>query len=666
LEAQWKNVSAQADDLNNDFKNIDGAIGDNQRNVGDYKEQIKDAFSEITVGFSQITNGDFSGGLDTIKSSVAGVTANAKQMALAFLTNPLGIILAVVAGVGLGVKAIFDYNNQIKENVRLVENTFNNLGDKTTKQLDVIRNNISGISKTFDIEFSQIAETVDKLLDTGAVKTEMEALEVIKNGLLTAPNQDEFLSNLESAAEKSKQTGLNIQEIINLNRALEDSPVDADAVYGALDKATKTLTEQSDKTREGLSDALGSSFSNDLLARIDSGKITVTQALNEIDVQAKKSGLSISESANLGATLFGKSAVAAGGLANVLNLVTQAVDRQTTAYTPLQKATLDLVDANIELEIAKDKALKSDSVILFQKNLELFWVKSQTIFFGFIDTISDVAKWIDNVTGYSETLSQTWDAVKGYATQLWETISQVVDVFTDLYESLGLNDSKSGAFIKTLFQFFNPLTVLKNGFRILTSVIDYLGDIIETNRIRFSAFGNTAVITMSKLANAFKNFDFAQPLESLKRFADINISETYNKQFEAEKKAFDQRKKLRADQKLADQKAEDEEIARNKKAEDREKKPEAPKQERLKVAKKETAKVDDKQKALETEAKKEIELAKEKASQSIAIAKSELAEYISLNAEKYKDDKTLLSKKLEDQKAYFDEVARLKSIELQK
>ena len=53
-----------------------------------------------------------------------------------------------------------------------------------------------------------------------------------------------------------------------------------------------------------------------------------------------------------------------------------------------------------------------------------------------------------------------------------------------------------------------------------------------------------------------------------------------------------------------------------------------------------------------------MELQKQRADQSIAIAKNELAEYIRLNADKYKDDKKLTDAKLKDQLDYFDTVAK--------
>ena len=61
----------------------------------------------------------------------------------------------------------------------------------------------------------------------------------------------------------------------------------------------------------------------------------------------------------------------------------------------------------------------------------------------------------------------------------------------------------------------------------------------------------------------------------------------------------------------------------------------------------------------EAEAKRQLDIAREVANIRTEIAKTELAEYIALNAEKYKDDKTLNQKRLQDQLAYWDEVKKM-------
>jgi len=657
LAAKFAEASARAKELNDQILEVDHSVGDNRRNVGNYQEAIVSAFSEITEGLIQMSGGNVSDGFEQVQNGLSGITDNAKMLYATLLANPMTAILvgiaAIVTGIGLGVKEIFDYNNSIAENYKLTNNLFNNLGDKTQKYLDEVRNNMTGIAKTFDVEFSTLADTVDKLLDAGAVKDEFEALEIIKNGLLSAPDKDEFITKLEAAAEKSKQTGLHIQEVINLNKALEDSPVDAEAVYGALDKATKNLTEQSDKTRDALSSSLGSAFTGDLLHRIDTGKTTVTQALVEISKQSDKMGLSVSESANLGAALFGKSAVAAGGLQNVLLMVNKAYEEQTAELTPLQKVTEELTQAHIELAREKDKALKSDSILVFQKNLEVFWVKAQTIWYGFVDAVTDVITWYDNLTGSSEVLGEVWDAVSEYAESLWKLIEDMVDVFSNLAAALGLNNSESQSYIKTMLKTINPLQMLKGLYQGLTAGIKIFSGIVQSAGINLSTFGITAKSIFRQISDAaqsFMNLDFEGGLQKLK---NINLSKEFTDARKEAERIFTLNKasKNKEDTQKADPGEEKPKPKNPKPAE-----PEKPKKEPKTKAER---KVDDTEKKLQEEAKRAIEIARETAEQKTEIAKTELAEYILNNAEKYKNDQTLLQHKLKAQLAYFDEVRKL-------
>lgn len=672
LNAEFAAASKKADDLNTVFKGVDKTVGDNSRTVGDYKDQIVGAFSEITIGAKQMASGDIAGGFETIKGGLSGIKDSANGLFKALTANPLTAILiavaAVATGIALGVKEIFDYNKSIQENVILTNNLFNNLGDKSSEYLDRVRNNLTGISKTFDIEFKTLANTVDKLLDTGAVKTEFEALELIKNGLLTAPDKDEFISKLETAAEKARLTGLNIKEVIALNRALEDSPVDPEAIYGALDKATKNLTEQSDKTAAGLSYSLGAAFSTDLLSKIDTGKITVTEALVEIDKQAKKSGLSVADSANLGATLFGKSAVAAGGLENVLGLVNQAYEKQTVALTPLQKATQDLTEANIDLATAKDEALKSDSVITFQKNLELLWVKAQIVWYGIVDAVIDAIKWVDEITGSSETLGETWDVVAEYASSLWKLITDLADIFGDLFKALGFNTEGTKSLTKSFFQAINPLNILKALFGALTIAVKSFSNFIEQNRINISAFAITVKSVFAQIVDAaksFMNLDFEGGLNKLK---NINISKEFAAARKEAEKIVAMNKQAKKDSEKEETVKPDDSVIKKTKAEkDAEAKAteEAAKKAAADAKSAQTKRIADAKKAAEAaiklrdeEAKRSIELLKQEADQKTEIAKTELAEYISMNADKFADDKRLTASKLALQLQYLDEVKK--------
>src|SRR5690606_796188 len=95
LAVQFADTSRKADELNSQFKAIDKTVGDNQRTVGDYKDQIKGAFSEISSGLTMMASGNVQEGFKSVRGGLQGITTDARAMMAAFLSNPIGIILAI-------------------------------------------------------------------------------------------------------------------------------------------------------------------------------------------------------------------------------------------------------------------------------------------------------------------------------------------------------------------------------------------------------------------------------------------------------------------------------------------------------------------------------------------------------------------------------------------
>ena len=665
LASQFSETSKKANELNDKFKDIDKSVGDNQRSVGDYKDQIKEAASEITLGFNQMLSGNFKEGFATLNNGINGVTSNLKLLWAEMLANPMTALLvgvvAIGAGIALGVKEIFDYNASIQEHQKLVENLFG----KTGKLADDIRNNISGLSKTFEVEFKDIANAVDNLMDTGVAKNELEALNLIKEGLLKAPDKNEFLNSLENTAVSAKQVGFDLEEVIAAKESIEARGINGEAVFGSLQKASQKLAEGNESLRNSMIDAFGATFTDDILKKITTGELTTSQALEKINQKSKEVSLNQTQQANLQIDLFGKQALAAGGFAQIMGVVGDATEKTKQPLTEIQQKTLELADANIELAKAKDDALKSDAIISFQKNMEILGVQVETIWYNIVGAVIDAVKWFDSITGSSELLGETWDTVREYASSLWTLITDLADVFGDLFDALGLNTGETKSLTKSFFQVLNPLNLLKNLYNLLIPAIKSFSNFIEQNRVNITAFAITAKNVLKQIfdaAMAFRNLDLAEGLNKLK---DLSISKEFEKARKeaekivaankAEKKSSNSNSSSNSDKAEKDAEAKAAEEARKKAEQD------AKAAQTKKIADGKKA-AEEAKKLLEEEAKRQLEIARETADQKTQIAKTELAEYISANADKYKDDKTLLKKKLDDQLAYYDEVKRLTQI----
>ncbi len=335
-----------------------------------YREELgltKKALDDSAGSFSKLRDGLLSGDLATAKEGLSGIKnemIGLVKTSLAFIATPWGATLATLAGIGLVAREWFNYNESIKENTRLIEN----LTGKTGEAVAEIRVNIQALVDTFDVEFKALANAVDNLVDTGVAKNELEALEKIKNGLLTAPDKNQFISSLESSALVAKQVGLSLEDVIALKKEIEKTGVDPEASFGALQKAAKNLSQQTETLKTQMRDALGAAFADDILAKVKSGEITISQALIAIGEKAKEMGLNQKQQMDLTVSLLGKQGMAAGGLLVVTKELTAAQNAQTEALTPLQQATKDLADSQLEVQIAQDNFLRSDGFETWKTN----------------------------------------------------------------------------------------------------------------------------------------------------------------------------------------------------------------------------------------------------------------------------------------------------------
>ena len=325
-----RNLNKNSETYDTDLKKLQTTLGGLKEKQSEFKDEIHatsvtagEAREHLSKMFLGITSGNMAmakEGFDGIKGSIGGMV----KASLAFIATPLGAAIAVLAGIAVAGKAIFDFNVEAEKAAVLIEN----LSGKTGKVVEDIRIKMQSMTDTFGLTFEQLAKAVDNLVDTGVAKDELEALEKIKNGLLTAPDKNEFISGLESTAVTAKQLGMNLEDVISLKQQIEATGVNPEATFGALEKATQRLAIGADGLRKKMTDAFGAAFTDETLAKVTSGQITTVQALDLIDKKSKEVSLNQTQQAELGKELFGKGAIAAGGYATVLDTVAESLKKQ--------------------------------------------------------------------------------------------------------------------------------------------------------------------------------------------------------------------------------------------------------------------------------------------------------------------------------------------------
>jgi len=442
----------------------------------EYREELgltKKALDDSAGSFSKLRDGLLSGDLASAKEGLMGLRGeltNLVKTSLAFIATPIGAAIAVLAGFAAGAKAIFSFNQEAEKSAVLIEN----LSGKTGQVVEDIRIKMQALTDTFGLTFDQLAGAVDNLVDTGVAKDELEALEKIKNGLLTAPDKNEFIASLESSALTAKQVGLSLEEVIALKKEIEETGVDPEATFGALQKAAKLLAEQSDSLRTKLSDALGAAFTDDILAKIKTGEITTVQALDAINKKSKEAGLNVTQQAELTKELFGKSGLAAGGFAVVLDTVTGGLKNQKEQLNGNQKALLDLADAN-------EKLNKAQSDLFRVKDFGELWtgIKAK-VADAFASFLTGIAEFKNNIQPIIDlvgvALVNAWIGLKFVVSNAFDVIGAAFKIVTDNI-AFGFN------FVKAIItgDFLGAIDLVKNYFVNLGNTVGNLFGNIKNN-----------------------------------------------------------------------------------------------------------------------------------------------------------------------------------------
>lgn len=701
LKKRWQEASEAADELNDQFKDIDKAVGDTQRSVGDYRDQIISAAKEIgnlsskqadlkseqnnldkefrqgnisleeynqksealgksidkltsrieelkaaeaeareelirsgqaqefyqnqvlesisgiREGIGEIISGNVTGGISNLKESLTGLKDTFGNLFNFLKANPW---IVLVGALVLYTKELIEHNAEIAEANKEVEQLANTTGELTNQ----LRQAGAAISETFDNKsFEDAVTEMDQLMDDFKISS-TEAWNTYVEGLARGgAANDEFGDSIKEYGALFAQNGYSAQQFINILNTGINLGIYSDKLPDAIKEAGLALNEQTKATRDALINAFGAPFSDELLKRVQQGRTTVAQALDEIADKAEKTNLNQQQQAQLTADLFKGAGEDAGGSLVIFDALNKAQDITSDNLTELQKKTIELTNLNLEVAKAKDEAFSSDSVRTMRKDLEVLWKNIQIGFYRSLGYVSEFLQGAGN--GFQLFGRNTIDVFKAIPKGFNE-VSKSIGNDIDKIAQLG---STAGDVLKKAFTLdvegakssYNSLRdQLKNfnsdTLNSLSKVDDYLASINSKN------------VNLIKAQNAARAE--AQKLEDEAEAKKANNKTTGATGDAEAKAAADAAKAAEAERKKAETK-------------------------RLADAKK--AKAEAEKEATEL-AKKDLEIQRDKAQQSTDIAKGELAEYIRINSEKYKDDKKLTEQKLKDQLDYFDEVAR--------
>lgn len=376
-----QNTNAQKENVNEQQKRF--------YQIGQYNEQLSGSLTGIKDSIDALKSGDFTGFASGVKEGFTGMKAAANSFFVSLLANPITAIVvglaALATGAFLAAKKFINYNQSIEESILITEQMTNVTG----KAADSIRNQARAISDTFGTEFKDNLKAAKSLVEDFGISYD-EAFEMIKTANVTGANSTgELFENINEFGGLIANAGYDAKQFIGILNAGIDLDIYKNKLPDAIKEASISLTEQTDATREALTNAFGAAFTDDILNRIKNGKTTVAGALNEIAEISKKTGLNNQQYAQLTADIFRGAGEDAGGAVKIFEALTLATENAEKPLNKLEKATLAVADSQIELRKAKDSALKSDTLQVFLKVFTVVWNKVKTTFFTVISFIKD-------------------------------------------------------------------------------------------------------------------------------------------------------------------------------------------------------------------------------------------------------------------------------------
>ena len=467
--AETKKAQQEVQDLRQAIDDINEPIGRFNDNVGNYAsaipgfDRLNGALSGLGVNLDGIAAG--SGGVKSAFATIGSGLASATRAGLAFIATPIGAAIAALVAVGIATKAFFDFNIKIGETNILVERLANTTGAATDK----LREQATAIESAYGKDFNEaVRELADLQRDFG-VSSE-EAFEIYNDGLARGgAASGEFGDSIREYGQLFAANGFSAQEFIDILNTGIDLGIYNDKLPDAIKEAGISLNEQTKATREALVNAFGASFTADLLDQVNSGAITIKDALNLIAEESERVGLNQEQLATLTADVFRGAGEDAGGAQKIFEALNESVNLSGEALSDLSEAQRKSAELFNELERAQTRAFKSEAAIAFTQSIKNIGTQALTVI---INLLADYRERVVNtfntaklvVFNFKEILLNLPQIFKGLGKDILAFGNQYIQTFKNVVESIKKFNFKGALadFNNLEFKFTETENVVKN------------------------------------------------------------------------------------------------------------------------------------------------------------------------------------------------------------
>nr|DAS71162.1 MAG TPA: protein of unknown function (DUF5401) [Caudoviricetes sp.] len=403
------------------------------RNVGNYEESIKSAlgvnsnFANSIINMSKNGKG-FSGVLKGVKKDVKAFGSTL----MGFMTNPVFLSLAGIAGAGMAFKWFFDYNKGIEESTKLTKEFLGLTGDN----LKAVRSEIQATADTYGKDYKETLEAVDVLTSQYGYDTK-EALKIINDGFQSGADLNgDMIAKIKQYAPAFHDANISGKELVATIQQTR-SGIFSDSGMALIQMGSKKIREMSSSTASAL-DSIGIS-SKKVQADLESGSKSTYDVIKMISTRLKELP---QNSQAVGAVLkdvFGKQGASAG-----LKMIEQ-LDTMNTDLDKLKGTTGEYGEKMNEQRKANEE-LNRVLAAMFDMSDKGFGEMLISVKTLTIQGITNLLKGVINVINYfidmyneSKVVRAGVQAIVVNFKNLWSTVKLVFNLIVDAVKGAGRN-----------------------------------------------------------------------------------------------------------------------------------------------------------------------------------------------------------------------------------
>lgn len=496
LRAELSNLTAQYDSLSKEEReNVDtgGKLKDSinevtaelkeaeegtqryYRNVGNYEEAIKEALglnNEFANSLLEMaSNSGNAGGMFAqieVKAKAFGNTL------LGFMSNPVFLALAGIAGAGVAFKWFYDYNKGLVEATRLTQQ-FTGLSGNELKEY---RNEVQSLADVYNKDFREVLQSTNAVARQFEI-SQSDALSVVRDGFIAgADASGEYLDILREYPAYFREAGISADQFVAIITNATQQGIFSDKGIDAIKEANTRIREMTTATAAAF-EGIGMS-SEKVQEELQDGTKTTFDIIQEVADRLQELPESSAAAGAALADIFGEAGEDAGlRYIKTLGDISTNLDEVKAKSGELGELQEQLLESQTNLENAL-----SGLFDMTGGTFEEMTTKAK-IFIN--DGIIGIINGIENMIESVRMLYNQSASLRFIAQGIITTFKTAFDLISTLAKTTAEQLSALNDMIKGLFTF--DFDAIEDGFKRLNkAVVENTKGIIQELKQNFSEF----------------------------------------------------------------------------------------------------------------------------------------------------------------------------------